>query len=1072
MQVCPSCGEVNPDRFGFCGVCGSPLTVAAETATETRKIVTVLFCDLVDSTKLGGRLDPEVLRTVMSRYFDATKAAIERHGGTVEKFIGDAVMAVFGVPRVHEDDALRAARAAIDIKNMLGALNDELHSRHGVTLHTRIGINTGEVVAGDATKAQQLVSGDAVNIAARLEQAAGEDEILIGPSTNHLVRDYAITEAKPSMQLRGKDELAPVFLLVSLVAGGGTRIPRMYSPLVGRERERALLKEAFGRSASESNCHLFTVLGAAGIGKSRLVNDAMTDIAADATVLEGRCLSYGEGITFWPLIQIVRQAAGFKETDSVSDSVAKITALFERERDAPLLADRVAQLLGLMPAHAAPEALFSATRTLLEALARERSLAIVIEDVHWAEDGLLNFIEHVTDWSRDAPILLICTARPEFLDDNPTWGGGKLNATSVLLEPLDRENSVVLVENLLEASDLGAQLRTHIAAVADGNCLFVEEIVAMLIEDGVVSKSEGRWIQSVDLPTLRVPPTIQALLIARLDRLSPSDRRIIERAAIVGHTFYPTAVAELSPPEERADVPARIMALVRKELIRPDRSDFIASDAFRFRHALIRDAAYDAMPKATRAELHARFGKWLEGTAGPRAEEYAEFIGHHLAQAHRYLDELGPDGERENKLAADAAKYLAVGGRRALGRSDLGAAATLLEHAVSIASASTDAPAPGLLLDLGLALGGKGELARSDEVFERAINQSLGVGDARLEWRARVEQGFVRLYLALAGAPEEAARVADRAIEVLSPLGDHLGLAKAWRLKAEVDHLHSLDDRSRAACERALDHARNAGDSSEESAVLQNMWVAVRYGSTPVRDAIRFYSSIEEQLIALGHTSRASTAFGVLEAMEGRFDAARATIAAAQANQRERGDEMYEAAGAHHLGQVELLADNPRTAEKAIRVAYDLCLKMGDRGHMSTYVVDLAEALYRLGRHDEALDFTIVSEEAADPEDAASQAGWRSVRAKLLAKKGQFDEALASVSEAVAMLESAEWPEGYGAALMAQAEVFRLARRDADAATALRKAIEVFTRKGIVISSEKAQRILGELTNGASGASS
>jgi class 3 adenylate cyclase/tetratricopeptide (TPR) repeat protein len=1064
VQVCPSCGEGNPDRFSFCGVCGSPLTAGAETATETRKTVTVLFCDLVGSTQLGGRLDPEVLREVMSRYFDATKAAIERHGGTVEKFIGDAVMAVFGVPRVHEDDALRAARAAID-KNVLRGLNDELRVRHGVTLHTRIGINTGGVVAGDASKGQKLVSGDAVNIAARLEQAAGEDEILIGPSTNHLVRDYALTDAIPWMRLKGKEEPAAVFRLFSLVPGESRRIPRMHSPLVGRERERALLMDAFHRSAAEFNCHLFTVLGAAGIGKSRLVNDALTDIAPEATVLEGRCLSYGEGITFWPLTRIVREAAGFKETDTVSDSVAKIASLFKMERDAPVLAERVAQLLGLVSAHAAPEALFSATRTLFEALARERPLAVVLEDVHWAEDGLLSFIEHLADWSRDAPILLICTARPEFLDDNPTWGGGKLNATSVLLEPLGRENSVVLIENLLQTSDLGPQLRGHIAAAADGNCLFVEEIVAMLIEDGVVSKREGRWIQSVELPTLRVPPTIQALLVARLDRLSPSDRRMIERAAIVGHTFYPTAVAELSPPEERADVPARLMALVRKELIRPDRSDFMADNAFRFRHALIRDAAYDAMPKTTRAELHERFGQWLEGTAGPRAEEYAEFIGHHLAQAHRYLAELGRDGKRRNHLAAGAAEYLAIAGRRALGRGNLRAAVTLLDRAVSIAS--IDTLTPDVLIDLGLALGGKGELTRSDSVFERAITLARDVGDVRLEWRSRVEHWFVRLYLASTGAPGDASRGADRAIEALGTLGDHLGLAKAWRLKSEVAHLHSLEDRARAASERALDHARKAGDSAEESSALQVMWLAVRYGSTPVRDAIRFFVSMEEQLIALGHAARGSTAFGVLEAMEGRFDKARATIAIAQANRRERGDEMFEAGGAHHLGQVELLADNPGAAEKAVRVAYDLCLKMGDRAHMSTYVVDLAEALYRLGRYDEALEFTVISEEAADPEDVASQAGWRSVRAKLLAKKGQFNEALEMASAAVTMLEAAEWPEGHGAALMALSEVFSLARRGTDAVPVLRRGIEVFARKGIVVSAEKAQRILSELTSSA-----
>ena len=443
VATCPSCGQENPEGFRLCGMCGSPLAVEPERSGDVRKVVTVVFCDVAGYTAAGERLDPEALRRLQSRYFADVRAALERHGGKVEKFIGDAAMAVFGIPQVHEDDALRAVRAAADVREAVAALG----------LEGRIGVNTGEVVAGAG---DALVTGDAVNVAARLEQSAEPGEILIGEDTFRLVRDAVDAEPVEPLRLKGKQEVVAAYRLSSVGADQAGVARRLRSPLVGRRRELELLRNAFERMAGERACHLFTVLGPAGVGKSRLVAEFLDGV--DATVLRGRCLPYGEGITFWPLHEVL---------EKVGDD----------ERARPAL-----DLLG--GTAAAPEELFLAVRRLLEALARERPLAVVFDDLQWAEPTFLDLVEHVADWSRDAPILLVCLARPELLDARRGWGGDKFNATSVLLEPLGAEESGHLLANLLGSAHLPAEASARITEAAEGNPLFVEELLAMLIDEG------------------------------------------------------------------------------------------------------------------------------------------------------------------------------------------------------------------------------------------------------------------------------------------------------------------------------------------------------------------------------------------------------------------------------------------------------------------------------------------------------------------------------------------------------------------------------------------------------------
>src|SRR6266540_5304078 len=533
MSTCPQCGRENPDGFKFCGSCGAPLVAVEQ--REVRKTVTVVFCDVTGSTALGEQLDPESLRRVMGRYFDEMQTIVERHAGTVEKFIGDAVMAVFGIPVVHEDDAIRAVRAAAEMRDRLGALNDGFERDWGVRIQMRTGVNTGEVVSGDSTGGQRFATGDAVNVAKRFEEAAPAGEILLGEPTYGLVRDAVEVEPIEPLALKGKESRLGAYRLLSIEPTFPGRARRLDSPMVGRERERMLLQHAYERAVGERGCHLFTVLGTAGVGKSRLVAEFAAGIGETATVVEGRCLPYGEGITFWPLAEIVRKLHG-------KDPLASIPATLAGDENAEVIASRLAAALGLAERPGAGEETFWAARKLFEAHARKRPLVVVFDDVQWGEPTFLDFIDHVTDWTRDAPILLVCLARPELLDIRPVWGGGKFNATSVLLE-----------------------------------------------------RRNGGWVAAGDLTQVAVPPTIQALLAARLDRLGDQERGVIERASVEGRIFHLGAVAALSPAELRAEVGGHLQTLVRKELVRPDRTDFPGEVACRSRHPLFRYAAYERM---------------------------------------------------------------------------------------------------------------------------------------------------------------------------------------------------------------------------------------------------------------------------------------------------------------------------------------------------------------------------------------------------------------------------------------------------------------------------------------------
>ncbi len=724
----------------------------------TRKTVTVLFACVVDSTSAAHAPDAEARSRVSARYLDGMRDVFERHGGTVEAYPGDALVAVFGVPALHDDDALRAVRAAVELQEMLPSLAEERDEAFGVRLSARIGVGTGEVIVEPPAPGRPPASGHAVNAAKRLEEAAGAGEILIDEATHRLVRDFVEAEAaEPGRRLLELRESAE-------------RPRRLNSPLVGRAQQIEGLSSAVAAAVADRTCHLVTVLGPAGVGKSRLVEDFVDGLGGRACVVRGRCLPYGESITYWPLAEIVRDLIGADE-DREESSREAIAARLADDPKAELIASVVADTVGLGgSAGTTSEEISWAVRRLFEALARDRPLVIVIDDLQWAEPTFLDLVEHVADLARDAPGVLVCMARPELLEARPGWGGGKLNAASVLLEPLGADESRELVDNLLGHASPSGEAAARIAAACEGNPLFAEELLAMLIDDGLLRYDDERWMLADELVELPVPPTIHALLAARLERLPQEERALLARVSVEGTVFHREVMRALAPEPLVPLVDRSLTALVRKDVIRPDRPSFADDDAFRFRHMLIRDAAYRSLPKETRAELHERFAHWLEGVAGSRLIEFEEILGYHLEQSYRCLAELGPLDSHGEALGARGSERLEAAGRRALARGDLRAAARLLQRAIALVPG--DSVRRGVLLpDLAATLTEAGRLAEASDVLDEASRQATDAGDDTAAARVLVRREFLRLQLGEA-AGGEAAAVVERVTPVFSAAGD------------------------------------------------------------------------------------------------------------------------------------------------------------------------------------------------------------------------------------------------------------------------------------------------------------
>src|SRR6266545_2745484 len=937
-----------------------------------RKQVTVLCVALRAAAGAAAELDPEALDVVLGHALAVLGPTLQRHGGKLTAVAGERILGVFGVPTLHEDDALRAAQAALAGQVALDAAAAALERERGLRLTMRCGLATGEALVGGPDPPG--FAGDAIRRAVELAALAATGEILVSEETLQLAAGALEVEHAGPGRLR----------LRAAQVGARPLAVRLDAPLVGRDAERRRLVEAFTDALRERAPVLVTVLSEAGIGKTRLARELAAHVAGDATVLTGSCLPYGEGITFWPLRELVREAGA---VDGTRD---ELEALLPDEADAGWVAEWLSAALSPsgQGASSAVE-IFWATRRLLETLAQRRPLLVILEDLHWAEPTFLDLVQALAAQA-EAPMLLLCLARPELLDQRPDGAAG-------------------------------------------GNPLFLEQLVASL---GEQRRDEGR-------PPL--PPTIQALLAARLERLGPGERAVLDRAAILGMDFSLPAIAELLPEQARAPLGRHLQALVAKGLVQPQRSSTSADEDFRFRHILVQQAAYRAVPKSLRADLHERFTHWLESAAGQRAADHDEILGFHLEQAYQYRTELGRAGPQERALAARAAERLATAARGALTRGDLPAGAHLLERAVSLLP--PDEPARSVLLPtLGVALLESGRLKEADRVLEEAIERATAENDPRLEARARVEQQFVRLQVESSRGIAQARRVTDSALGILGERGDDLGLCRAWCLRAWIGWTEGLIANADEAWRRAAEHARRAGDERELFEILCWRASAAVFGPVPVADAIRRCTEIREQV----HASPVAVAvtlhpLGLLHAMKGDFDEARWLI--------REGNEILDELGrlhsavSHHEALVEMLAGQPAAAEERLRLGYEKLQEMGERALLATTAAMLAQAIHAQGRYQEADSFCLVSERTAAAEDLPTHVKWRGVRAKILGREGRMGEAEALAREAVQLAEPTDMLTMRADALVDLAVILDLRGLSAGAETAARKALALNDRK-------------------------
>jgi class 3 adenylate cyclase len=665
--VCPSCSAENADTARFCSSCGAPLEAAAPAAREERKFVTVLFADLVGFTARAEQLDPEDVRALLAPYHAHLRSELERFGGTVEKFIGDAVVALFGAPTAHEDDPERAVRAALEIRDWAVEQQE---------LQVRIAVNTGEALialGARPAEGEGMASGDVVNTAARLQSAAPVNGILVGETTYRATsHTIEYREAEP-VEAKGKS--APVAVWEALEARSrfGVDLAETRSPLVGRERQLGMLRDALEWARTQRALHLITLVGVPGIGKSRLVHELFRTIEAEPDFThwrQGRSLPYGEGVSFWALAEIVKAQAGILESDSENEVETKLAAAVREvaadESEAEWMTARLRSLVGLAAEDesVAQSESFSAWRSFLEAVAEDRPLVLVFEDLHWADDGLLDFVDQLVEWARSAPILVLCTARPELLERRPGWGGGKANAATISLPPLEDEDTARLFSSLLDRSVLPAETQTELLSRAAGNPLYAEQFARMLMERGSAEE---------------LPETVQGIIAARLDVLSEAEKALIQDAAVVGKVFWLGSVQAIGGVE-RGPAEEALLGLERKELVQRARRSSVEGEAeYAFRHLLVRDVAYGQIPRATRADKHRAAAEWVEGLGRP--EDHAEMLASHYLSALEYARAAGAE---DAALAAGARPVLRDAGERASALHAWTAAARFYSEALAL----------------------------------------------------------------------------------------------------------------------------------------------------------------------------------------------------------------------------------------------------------------------------------------------------------------------------------------------------------------------------------------------------
>ena len=941
------------------------------TSHMERKLASVLFVDLVDSTRLVTGTDPEVVRRRVTEFFDMVSQCVEQHGGIVEKFAGDAVMAAFGVPQAHEDDAQRATRAALAIRDAVERLE----------LEARIGIEAGEVVV-ENTSASTFATGEAVNLAARLQEAARPGEVLIGSTAYRLAAGSLVVEDAGPLELKGIDGPLRAWRVMDLLEGPARPVgPR--APLVGRESELELLENTFNRSLRDKRAHLFTIYGEAGVGKSRLAREFIDGLER-ASVLMGRALPYGEGVTYWPLGEMVKAAAGISDDDPLEEAFEKLRECCAEEA----VADVLGLASGLMEAldgERSPQEIAWGAREVMQGIAEVQPLVLLFEDIHWAEAPLLDLIEHLADWVR-APLLIVCLARTELLDARPGWGGGRVRSTAIELEPLSEEESAELVEQLLSqlagaSGERPSALPQAALDRAEGNPLFVEETIRMLVESGVGNGSSDR-----------VPDTLQALIAARIDHLAPDAKTLLQRGSVVGRVFWRGALEHLAP--DVADHDALLDDLLQREfLLREPRSSISGETAYRFKHALIREVAYTGLAKLARAQYHARFAEWLAERTG---EELIEIRAYHLDRSVEFLTEL--EGAAPEELAHETAAALVKAAKRAIAREAYVNARTLglraLELRPTLGARYVAARAAWRLQDWGavqLEMTKVREQARDEDelAIEALALTALSEASLKRDGNAVHARTLVDEALEILGRERDLVAHFD-ALTVRSMVG-------AW-LGSEEDYVRYM--------ERAYLIALEAGRKDLQTIAAQALATA-HIVRLELDEAELLLTRALERAGESGSVRArlsATLAYAWFLRVKGEFDAAETMMEEVRSIAEELGMEPVIAAALMKLGWLARLKGDLKRSEKMFREALRITAARGDRGLIPDYQAALATTLAELGKVEEAERLALDARANAVPEDTSCQIFATTALAAVRAAQGRDDEAqelfLSAIGEA------------------------------------------------------------------------
>jgi class 3 adenylate cyclase len=1053
--TCAACGEPNSEGARFCSGCGAPLSSQRVPIRQSRKVVTVLFSDVTGFTTISERIDPEALREVMQRYFAAMRDVIERHGGRVEKFIGDAVMAVFGLPSVREDDGLRAVRAAVEIGGALTELNALIPAGLGIELTASTGINTGEVFVSEDPSGAQVgdVIGDAVNVAARLEGAAAPGEVMLGRRTYALTRDNVEAE-RLHLELKGKSKEVVAYRLVGLSSEPSSD-RRLSARTVGRSAEMRTLVGAFEEVSARRGCVLVTVLGAAGTGKSRLIRDMPKSLGSGVRVLSGRCLPYGEASIYWALAEIASQAAQIGPKAEPKQVVAALADLLPREPgDQELAAARLAGALGLAPLAGAPEEIVPDLLRLFRALAGGEPLVVVIEDIHWASRGLLVALEQLAARLDHVPLLLICSARLELLENRPDWPGEAPAAQTVTIKPLTDADCAALVRELLNHSDAAESLAGPVVSIANGNPLVIEEVLAMLVDDGDLAPNADGWSLVREVHELRIPPTIEAILAARLDRLSDNERELIEGAAVIGKEFDRAEIEALAVAQQASMFTETIDALLQKQLIAS--AGGVPSD-YRFHHILVRDAAYAATPKRRRAELHERFADFVEGAASLRAGAYGEIVGEHLERSCLLRRELGAGDDEVGELAHRAGELLEEAGRRAQGLSDLPAARSIYARGEAVLARS-DPLRPALLTGLAEALFDIGLLVETQSAARAAEITAQELGTPKVRPRAalaRIKADVWRGDLALDDGLIELRRMAEE----IDRNGEDRSIVSAWMSLAGMGLFGARFGQAETAASRAVACAGRSAPG-ELPYCLVGMCSGVSRSPLPLAEAeARCAEALARVQPDTAHAAMLESHLAFVEALSGSFEAARARFArASRVLARYRWD-LFNSLCLQDWGMCGLIAGDFEDAELRFRSAAELCTTL-DPLFASACAALHARALVRLGQHAEGLEEARAAGSNMGENDVEAQVWWRIAAALALAELRAYQEAEEHARSALAVTRHTEAPLLLGDTLACLGEVLLAQQLNAESTRVLQEAIAAYEVKGIAPAVANARELL------------